>query len=618
MKNQLSLKKLFVIWLTGLATLTFLASLLTAYFNSYEETRSAALNLSKTKISRLALLTERVLTKDVSLLKETVSEIASNFFVKEVLIVDPDNKVIFASNHTLIGEGLESTPLASHKIKIRKQSFTVPLAEQIDKKIILSSVAFTWPASDSQIRSDKKGWIFITTNMDIMWKNAVKAEIWDRLIAFLIALSIAIATWFIAFRQIAKPLKILTEASHKVSLGDYQHKIPIMPFKEFNVIRDSFVNMVDEVERKLRSLSDSENRFRLLLLKAPVGIVAFDGNMVMRHVNQVFKDLTGLDQELVAGTSIESFSKLIIAIATTSSEDSIRDNFMSKAPQDASEPANESSFLVNLVFDQRTLKVYSVDTGSAAISKVLYFQDITNELALDKMKSQFIATAAHELRTPMTSIRGYAELLTHMGDKLVDKEKMLEAIRAEAEDVVYLLDDLLDIAKIDAGIINKLALAPTLPEPFLAEVCNNFHVMHDPRNVAFNAIGNLPIIVCDQQKIKQAIKACLSNAFKFSTIEDRVSLTVSPSQINNQSAVKIEISDSGMGMNEEQSKRAFERFYRAEVSGNIPGTGLGLSLVKEIIDMHAGEITIDSRKGWGTSVKIYLYVEPPIKTVLHH
>lgn len=315
MTPQLSLKKLFLIWLSSLAILSFLASLIIAYFSSYQETSTAALELSKTKTSRLALLAERLLTSDTSLLKETISEIAANRYVREVLIVDSDDNVIFASSQSLIGLSVYETPLAEYKTQVRKESSSVPTAKQLENKIILSSATFNWPAYKGVIRSNKKGWIFITTNIDAKLNNAIKAEVGDRVIAFFIVLLITVVTWFVAFRQIAQPLTILTQAAQRVSCGDYKFNIPDMRFKEFNLIRDSFINMVNEVERKFSAVSDSENRFRLLLSKAPVGIVAFDGNMILRHVNEGFIGLTGLKKDSSVGTSMEQLCKSMSAIA---------------------------------------------------------------------------------------------------------------------------------------------------------------------------------------------------------------------------------------------------------------------------------------------------------------
>ncbi len=612
MKNQLSLKQLFVIWLISLATLTFAASLAMAYFVSYEKTISEALKLSKTQTSRLALLTERVMTKDAALLKGTISEVAAKPLVKEVLIVSPEKKVIYASRTSMVGLSLDQTELAKQKIELSSNNSSVAVAKQTDKNLILSSMSFVWPASDAQIRSHKRGWVFITSDIAARINSKIKQELWDRTIAFIIALGIAGITWLVAFRKLSEPLRILTQAAQRVSHGDYSHKIPTMRFKEFSLIRNSFVDMTNEVERKIRSLSDSESIFRLLLRRAPVGIVAFDQNLILRHVNDAFINMIGRQSQLAHGSTIEEFCNLIRDTAKDKTDNINWDCLKNRLPLDDADIVNSFTMTFELQSGKRTMKVYSVDAGYGAISKVLYFQDVTNELALDKMKSQFIATAAHELRTPMTSIRGYAELLAHMGDEINNKEKMIEAIRAEAEDVVYLLDDLLDIAKIDAGITNEPHLAATLVDHFLEELCQRFRVHGDERQVEFIAQPNLPVVMLDQQKIKQAVKACLSNAFKFSSSDSKITLSVSPAKLNEISAIKIDISDQGVGMTQEQTERAFERFYRAETSGSIPGTGLGLSLVKEIIDLHRGKVVINSHPGKGTTISLYLPADPNV------
>ncbi len=608
MNKQHSLRNLFIAWFLVLAFLTLLTSLTIAYFSSYEATKSNGLDASREHTARLALIAERIMLNDRSLLKESVSQVASKRMVREVLILAPDGNIIFSSDYELHGKTITDTAFSEHKKNLVKTNVSSPRSQFLDKQTIITAVPFVWPAAETEIRSSQLGWVIITSDLKFMLVSALKVEYRDRLIAFLAAFLIATVTWFIAFRKITEPIHVLSQAAQRLSHGEYSQNIPQMKYSEFNLIRNSFVDMMNEVERKIASLSESESRFRLLLSNAPIGIVAFDRTMVIRHVNHGFIALTGLRDEVKEGTSIEDFTLLLSKLS--SSEDDSNNYDWLKLRNLSNEPGSnkEKPTEITLNVAGRVVKVFSVNTSYGIIAKIIYFQDITKESSVDKLKSQFIATAAHELRTPMTTIKGYAELLTHMGEDLTEqKDKMLEAIREESDDMVFLLDDLLDIAKIDAGLTNILSISTYPADELLKDIADRFHVAGDPRKVEFHSTTDLPLIQCDGQKIKQAVKACLSNAFKFSSPDKAVSLSVMPCKLRGKSAVEVSIVDAGIGMTPAQSQRIFERFYRADVSGKVSGTGLGMSLVKQIVDLHGGEIKVNSRYGEGTKICIYLY-----------
>jgi PAS domain S-box-containing protein len=232
--------------------------------------------------------------------------------------------------------------------------------------------------------------------------------------------------------------------------------------------------------------------------------------------------------------------------------------------------------------------------------------DVTERFLLDKMKSEFIATAAHELRTPMTSIFGYTELLNTMDFDAETQKELITTIHTQSKAMIVLLNDLLDMSKIEiqAGKFYEMKLQPIAP--ILEALTSRFIAGKNHNKVALNISANLPDVNVDKIKIEQAINKLLNNAYKYSPNNADISMQVTKVTHDGSPMVLIAIQDHGIGMTPEQLKRIYERFYRADQSGLIPGAGLGIPIVKDIITQHGGTMEIESKPGKGTKVMLYL------------
>lgn len=607
MAKRSSLKQLFAFWLVGLLIVSMSLTVYLAYSFTYHRTLDDAKLETKRLAARLSLITERVINTDPSLVKETISDIALNYMVKDVVVTDADLTIIFASDFTLVGKRLTDTDYAEQKLQIFTAAKRTPEVIQPSRHVLVSGTSFTWPASEGLIRSGKSGWVFVDCDIESLLHNRIRHELLERMVSALLVVLITVITWIVVYRRIASPLKQLTKASYRVSAGNYSSNLPHMSFDEVEQIRDGFQKMSVEVEQKINSLIASENRFRLLLQSAPVGIVAFDRNKQLRQVNEVFLQMSGLDEtQLQQNLSLRDFCELMDGLSISPKDDGLRlmelDSGLHQKGTDA------GRLILQQDHHARVLKTMLIDISDSEISKVLYFQDITPEYEMDETKSRFIATAAHELRTPMTVINGYAELLLHKGEQLNNKQAMLQAIKAESDDVVELLNELLDIAKIDNGQTSVDMVVCRIDE-IVAQVCERFQPRDSKRDLHCFTEAELPLLYGNPQKIKQAVKACLSNAFKYSADNSVVNVRVQRGQLKQADAVEVLIEDKGIGMSDYEIARASERFYRADNSGKIAGTGLGLSLVKEIMWLHGGEMRITSQQGQGTTVTLLFPVK---------
>lgn len=249
--------------------------------------------------------------------------------------------------------------------------------------------------------------------------------------------------------------------------------------------------------------------------------------------------------------------------------------------------------------------------GAAGTSLVIYYRDVTREVELDRMKSEFLSTAAHELRTPMASIVGFSELLMMRRYDEDKTRELLATINRQANRLTALLTDLLDLARIEARRGESMSFESLDLRTAIDDTLAAF-LLPDSRHRLVVELPEFGIeIRADRAKFQQALLNLLSNACKFSPAGGDVELRVLHSHPEQKPLIGISVRDHGIGMSEEAQRHAFQRFYRSDRSGHIPGTGLGLSLVSEILAIHGGSVTLESEPDKGTCVTLWFPLEPP-------
>lgn len=236
---------------------------------------------------------------------------------------------------------------------------------------------------------------------------------------------------------------------------------------------------------------------------------------------------------------------------------------------------------------------------------VLYFHDVTREVELDRLKTEFLSTAAHELRTPMASIYGFSELLLKRALPPEQLQEAIGIIHRQSALLVGLINELLDLARIEARQGKDFRLQPAALQPLLEETVAALAVQHGGRSVQCEVRHGHSPVMLDRRKTLLALSNVLSNAFKYSPQGGAVVLSTLTRERAGHGQLGLRVRDEGMGMSPEQLSHLFERFYRADPLGDIPGTGLGLSLVKEIMSLQGGEVEVSSTVGLGTEVTLW-------------
>ena len=235
---------------------------------------------------------------------------------------------------------------------------------------------------------------------------------------------------------------------------------------------------------------------------------------------------------------------------------------------------------------------------------ITLLRDVSRERELDRMKSEFISTAAHELRTPLTSVLGYSQLL--LSDQAFDAEQQadfLSIINEKAEVLEKIIDDLLNVSRVESGQILYLQKEWQNLLPALEKIVGQYQEVYKTHRFEVN-LSKYPVeLMVDLGKFNQVMENILFNAVKFSPKESLVLVTCEVSV----SMLMVSVRDQGCGMTPEQAKRVFDKFYRADSSNAAKeGLGLGMSIVKGIVEAHDGTIWVESELGKGTSVKFTL------------
>lgn len=388
----------------------------------------------------------------------------------------------------------------------------------------------------------------------------------------------------------------------------FWNELHIAPVRDPDGTVRHFLGVQTDVTARVeaeRALAMRNARLDAIMSLSPDGFVLFDANERLVYVNQALVAMLGVEPAALAGLARVAFEARLAASCTPA------DGAVPGAPRAAAESGQRTLELLRP--QRRILQCTERTHAGPGGETVLCFRDVTRETEIDRMKSEFLTTAAHELRTPLASVFGYAELLIARECDAPKRQRMLQTIHAQAKLLTTMIDDLLDLAKIEARRGREAVLYPVPAGMLVDGALEGLAAVEAPRKVEVDVeagAGTVEVAV-DPDRTRQAITSVLSNACRYSEPGSPVRLAVRAEAGPEGPVVVVAVTDRGIGMSAEQCARAFERFYRADPSGHIPGTGLGLSIAKEMLELQGSAIALRSEPGAGTEVEIRLRVAPP-------
>ena len=360
----------------------------------------------------------------------------------------------------------------------------------------------------------------------------------------------------------------------------------------------------DERAQVLAQIEEKNEQLNAIFTLSPDGFVSFDRQRRVKYVSPAFESLTDMGNAVLEGLDEYDFSVWLSQRCDASAPFAGIAAMRSKANVRKSNTPE----LIELSHDgKRVLQVGMLCSESRTVSQILYFRDVTHETAVDQMKSEFLSTAAHELRTPMASIFGFSEVLATQKVDDDQHQEFLAIIYRQSKLMSNILDELLDLARIESRRGKDFRYTRVHLQELAADIVKAYKLPVDRAPAELRMPQDALYVMADAGKLRQAILNVLSNAYKYSPVGKEVVLSIETDKGTDETQrVCIHIDDQGIGMTTEQLSRVCERFYRADASGKVPGTGLGMSIAKEIIELHQGELSISSTPGEGTRVSMML------------
>jgi PAS domain S-box-containing protein len=370
----------------------------------------------------------------------------------------------------------------------------------------------------------------------------------------------------------------------------------------------------------VRELKERGEQLGAIFTLSPDGFATFDLQHRVSYVSPAFLALTGLDEGQLKGADEATVEALLFARGPdddaggwqgfAAMRRTLR-QARGTVDGDAAPPAPPRQRLRLERPTRRVLDLGLQESHGGAISQVLYLRDVTHETMVEQLKSEFLSTAAHELRTPMASIYGFAELLATRELPPERLREMARVIHRQSERMISILNELLDLSRIEArrGMDFRLETVSLLSLVEQARQDLSPPGGREPPRLLEGA-ADAPVRV-DRQKLLQALGNVISNAYKYSPAGGDVTLRLVRGEGDDaRPRIGVEVEDRGVGLTPEQVRRVGERFYRADPSGKIPGTGLGVTIVREILGLLGGEMALRSRPGEGTCVTLWLPLAP--------
>ena len=364
--------------------------------------------------------------------------------------------------------------------------------------------------------------------------------------------------------------------------------------------REVLEEAVEELEHE-REESDKRRSEIRAIVDTSVDAIAFvfpDGTF--DYIDTRFTEFFAIEESKIKGRNwsdmiplvgriFENPSEVLQLLANTASDEEmeLRDMVTQQWPQ-----FRELELISRPVMTQR----------GRHLGRLYVFRDITHEREVDRMKTQFVSMVSHELRTPLTSIKGFTEMILDedAGEINEEQREFLGIVEANADRLIALVNDLLDISRIESGRVElKLDLAD-IDEMMTIVVATMAHLIEEKsQTLEVDIDQNLPQIELDRDRIIQVLTNLVSNAYKYTQAGGHIRLSVE----REGDFVRFAVADNGFGISDQDQEKLFSRFFRvdSELTREIGGTGLGLNIVKSIIEMHGGEVILDSELGVGST-----------------
>ena len=398
--------------------------------------------------------------------------------------------------------------------------------------------------------------------------------------------------------KISRPLELLRLGAERFARGDLNHRLPVPSSREIGALAESMNLMAAQLDERIRMVVAQRNEQQAVLSSMIEGVLAVNTAGNVMSVNSAAMTMLGVHADQCVGRTVEE------VVRNTELQQFVRRALDSQEPIEAQIVLHESSQ------QERYLQTHGTpllgDAG-VTIGVLVVLNDVSRIRRLEEVRRDFVANVSHELKTPVTSIKGFIEtLLDGAMERPEERHRFLEIIARQANRLDSIIDDLLMLSRVEQqSEKDQVALASSLIKPILTSAAGLCEIRSAEKNIHL-------VIECDDaiqatvnaSLLEQAVVNLIDNAVKYSETDAEVRIESHCSETE----LLISVCDHGCGIAKEHLPRLFERFYRVDKarSRKLGGTGLGLSIVKHIVQSHNGHVTVESTPGQGSIFTIHL------------
>jgi two-component system phosphate regulon sensor histidine kinase PhoR len=411
------------------------------------------------------------------------------------------------------------------------------------------------------------------------------------------AVAIALGAAWLPFRTLNRRFGSVADAARSMAEGDLARRVPIDGHDPLGHLSRDLNEIAERFESKLHELQEGRDSSRSILSNIPFGLALVGKDLLIRHANSRFWEMLALDRpagdERLAAARQPILEEMALHVFHHRKA-IVRD--------------------VMLYLDERReyeVRVSPIGAYAGAADAILLsLEDLGPEKAAAALRREFVANASHELKTPLTSIRGYAETLLSGGlEDEKHRTRFVETIRDQASRLEALVEDLLELADLERADA-PLDLKDWDLGEIARDVATTYEDVASRRGLRLSLEGRAGLHArVDRKRLELALRNLIDNAVKY-TEQGTVSVRVE----EHGDAIRVCIADTGRGIASEHLPRVFERFYRVDRgrSRALGGTGLGLSIVKHAVQLHGGHVGVESEAGQGSTFWIEVPREGPV------
>jgi two-component system phosphate regulon sensor histidine kinase PhoR len=414
------------------------------------------------------------------------------------------------------------------------------------------------------------------------------------LIGAAIAVAVSLLIGLLLTRRLTRPLAEMKDAATAIAAGEYGRRLHVTSRDELGQLAGAIQEMGGQLSDRLERLTREGNQLRAILGSMLEGVVAVDRDERIVHLNNVAAQILGTDRRKSLGQRLWEVAR-IEAVGDTLSEVLTDAN---ERRREIRVPRERGTQVLQLIASP--LK----DGEDRVAGAVIVLHDVTELRRLEIVRRDFVVNVSHELKTPLTAIRGFVETL--IDDPEIDaetRERFLRRVKDQVLRLSTLVSDLLVLSRVESEE-EALERRPVDIRGPVRESARRFSPDATGRDMDFvTDLPDLPVVVLgDEEALRQVVDNLLDNAFKYTPDEGIVRVRVA---VEGTDAV-IEVGDTGIGIEPKDIDRIFERFYRVDKarSRELGGTGLGLSIVKHIANALGGRVSVKSAGGRGSTFRV--------------